>query len=47
MPDAATAAYGIEGEVVSLEVLYVRWYAEPENHKAFHIFYGNDKTLWN
>ena len=50
MPDAATATYGIEGK------LYLQWFymlddvfhhkqRSPKNHKAFHILYGNDKTL--
>ena len=50
MPDAATAAYGIEGK------LYLQWFymsddvfhhkqRSPKNHKAFHILYANDRTL--
>ena len=43
MPDAANAAYGIEGK------LYLQWFymsddmRSPKNHKAFHILYSNDK----
>ena len=50
MPDAATAAYGIEGKLY-LQRFYMsddafhhkQW--SSKNHKAFHIIYVNDKTL--
>ena len=50
MPDAAIAAYGIEGKLY-LQRFYMSDDAfhhkqqSSKNHKAFHIIYVNDKTL--
>ena len=45
MLDAVNATYGIEGKLYLQRFHMSDDMRKPKNHKAFHVLYGNDKTL--